>query len=68
MNTYEFKDENGKSHVLFARNHRSARRRFRGFIRGELDIDGNTIPAKKRKPPGRSMNLNLMARLLLEAL
>ena len=38
-----------------ARNYRTAMRRVRGYQRGELDIDGRTILASKRKPPGRPM-------------
>ena len=38
-----------------ARNYRTAVRRVRGYQRGELDINGKTILASKRKPPGRSM-------------
>ncbi len=33
-----------------ARNVRTAQRRVRGFKRGELTIEGKTIPAKDRKP------------------
>ncbi len=55
MNSYKF-DDNGKDITIEARCQRTADRRFRGLLRGELDIDGKTILAKKRKPPGRSMN------------
>ena len=60
MNTYKF-DDNGKTITIEARNQRTADRRFRGLLRGELDLDGKTILAKKRKPPGRSMNPNRTA-------
>jgi hypothetical protein len=62
MNTYKLTDENDKVHTITARNHRTAQRRFRGFIRGELTIEGRTILASKRKPPGRSMNPNRTAK------
>lgn len=55
MNIYKF-EHNEKTIIIEARNQRTADRRIRGFIRGELDIDGKTILAKKRKPSGRSMN------------
>jgi len=55
MNTYKF-DHEGKAITITARNRRTAERRLRGLLRGELDTDGKTILAKKRKPPGRSMN------------
>ncbi len=61
MNTYKLTDENDKVHTIEARNTRTARRRFRGFIRGELTIGGQTILASKRKPKGRSMNPNRTA-------
>lgn len=32
-----------------ARNLRTARRRVRGYLRGEMDITGKTIPIKRRK-------------------
>ena len=51
MNTYKFQNA-----TIIARNYRTAVRRFRGLQRGELDLAGKTILAKKRKPPGRSMN------------
>ncbi len=54
MNTYKF-DDNGKAITIEARCQRTADRRFRGLLRGELDIDGKTILAKKRKPPGHPM-------------
>jgi hypothetical protein len=41
--------------TLTARRYRTAVRRVRGFKRGELDIDGKTILASKRTPPGRSL-------------
>jgi hypothetical protein len=52
MNTYKFDDNIN----ITARCRRTANRRFRGLLRGELDLDGKTILAKKRKPLGRSMN------------
>lgn len=62
MNTYKLTDENDKVHTITARNWQSARRRFRGFLRGELTIEGRTILASKRKPPGRSMDPNRTAK------
>jgi hypothetical protein len=50
MNDYTI---NGK--VFRARNLRTAQRRARGYARGELDLDGKTIKAKDRKPPGQPM-------------
>ncbi len=38
-----------------ARRYRTAVRRVWGFQRGEFDIDGKTILASKRTPPGQSM-------------
>lgn len=38
-----------------ARCYRTAVRRVRGFQRGEFDIDGRTILALKRTPPGRPL-------------
>lgn len=38
--------------VVTARRYRTAVRRVRGFLRGELTIEGQTILAKDRKPPG----------------
>jgi hypothetical protein len=60
MNTYQF-DHNGKTETITARNRNTATRRFHGFVRGELTIEGKTILASKRKPPGRSMNPNRTA-------
>ncbi len=54
MNTYKF-DHNGKTITIEARNRRTAERRLRGLLRGELDAKGKTILAKKRKPPGTPM-------------
>ena len=54
MNTYKF-DYEGKSISITARNTRTARRRFRGFVRGELTTGGQTILARKRCPKGHSM-------------
>ena len=34
---------------VVARRYRTAVRRVRGFLRGELTIDGQTIPPKDRK-------------------
>jgi hypothetical protein len=34
---------------------RTAVRRVRGYIRGEFDINGKTILAKDRTPPGTPM-------------
>lgn len=55
MKDYQF-DDNGKTRTVIARSQRTADRRILGFLRGELDIDGKTILAKKRKPQGRPMN------------
>lgn len=55
MNKYKF-EHLGITETITARNRRTAVRRWRGLLRGELDIHGETILAKKRKPPGRSMN------------
>ena len=41
--------------TLNARTYRTAVRRVRGFKRGELNLDGSTILAKDRKPPGRPL-------------
>ena len=41
--------------TITARNYRTAVRRLRGFERGEMDINGKTIRAKDRKPPGSPM-------------
>lgn len=38
-----------------ARNYQTAVRRIRGYKRGELDIEGRTILARKRTPPGSPM-------------
>jgi hypothetical protein len=54
MNTYKF-DHEGKSISIDARNARTSQRRFRGFVRGELTIEGQTILASKRTPKGHSM-------------
>ena len=50
MNKYTIDDV-----TLFARNYRTAKRRVRGYLRGELDSEGRTILATKRKPPGHSL-------------
>lgn len=54
MNTYKFQHED-KTITLQAPNQRTADRRLRGLLRGELDLDGKTILAKKRTPKGESM-------------
>jgi len=41
--------------TVSARNFRTAVRRVRGFKRGELTIEGATILAKDRTPPGTPM-------------
>lgn len=41
--------------TVTARNYRTAVRRVRGYQRGEFDIDGKTILASKRTPPGTPM-------------
>ena len=41
--------------TLMATNYRTAVRRMMGFERGEFDIEGRTILASKRTPPGQSM-------------
>lgn len=41
--------------TLTARSYRTAVRRVAGFLRGEFDIEGRTILASKRTPPGQSM-------------
>ncbi len=41
--------------TLDARCYRTAVRRVRGFQRGELTIEGRTILASKRTPPGHSL-------------
>lgn len=61
MNTYKFNHCDGKTITITARSARTAQRRYAGFARGELDLFGKTILAKKRKPPGRSMNPNRTA-------
>jgi hypothetical protein len=38
-----------------AKSYRTAARRVRGFKRGEFDINGKTILAIKRNPPGRPL-------------
>ena len=38
-----------------AKSRRTANRRVRGFKRGELDINGKTILAIKRTPPGQPL-------------
>jgi hypothetical protein len=55
MNNYKF-EHKGKTIPISARNRRTADRRFRGWLRNELDIQGKTILAKARTPRGRSMN------------
>lgn len=55
MNTYKFEHCDGKTITIEARNARTAHRRYAGFARGELTIEGKTILAKRRKPPGRPM-------------
>ena len=54
MKTYKFTLD-GKTADIVARNRRTAQRRFRGLLRGELTIDGKTILAKDRKPKGSPM-------------
>jgi hypothetical protein len=54
MNTYRF-DHEGKAITIIARTRRTAERRLRGLLRGELDIDGKTILASKRTPKGQPM-------------
>ena len=34
---------------FIAKNRRTAKRRYRGWERGEMDADGRTIPLKDRK-------------------
>ena len=41
--------------TVTARNRRTAERRARGFLRGEMDVDGKTILAEKRTPPGQKL-------------
>lgn len=41
--------------TLTARRYRTAVRRVKGFKRGELDINGKTILAIKRNPPGQPL-------------
>lgn len=41
--------------TITAKTWRTAVRRVRGYQRGELDLNGKTILASKRKPPGRSL-------------
>lgn len=43
--------------TITARNRRTAGRRARGFLRGETDVDGKTILAEKRTPPGRKLRM-----------
>lgn len=50
MNTYKFDRV-----TIIARNVRTANRRHKGFLRGELDVNGKTILANRRKPKGRPM-------------
>lgn len=50
MKTYKFDNTS-----ITARNTRTAQRRYVGFKRGELTIEGKTILAKDRKPKGHSM-------------
>lgn len=55
MNTYKFEHCDGTTVSIEARNARTAHRRYAGFCRGELQPDGRTILASKRKPKGHSM-------------
>ena len=41
--------------TVSAKSYRTAVRRVRGYERGELTIDGQTILAKDRTPPGTPM-------------
>lgn len=41
--------------TVTARNLRTARRRVRGYQRGELNQDGSTILAERRNPPGKPL-------------
>ena len=41
--------------TIIARSRRTAERRARGFSRGEMDIDGKTVLAEERTPPGRKL-------------
>jgi len=41
--------------TVSAKSYRTAVRRVRGYQRGEFTIDGQTILAKDRTPPGTSM-------------
>lgn len=41
--------------TLTAKSWRTAVRRVKGYQRGELELDGKTILASKRTPPGRSL-------------
>lgn len=41
--------------TVTARRYRTAVRRVSGYLRGEFDITGATIPAKDRTPPGTPM-------------
>jgi hypothetical protein len=38
--------------TIWAHNYFAAVRRVRGYMRGELDIEGRTILAEDRDPPG----------------
>lgn len=41
--------------ILEAKRYRTAVRRVRGYKRGELNLDGSTILAIKRNPPGQPL-------------
>lgn len=41
--------------TLDAKRYRTAVRRVKGFKRGELNLDGSTILAIKRNPPGQPL-------------
>ena len=41
--------------TLDAKSYRTATRRVRGYKRGELNLDGSTILALKRTPPGQPL-------------
>ena len=45
--------------TLSAKSYRTAVRRVRGFRRGELTLEGQTILASKRTPPGRSLRARM---------
>lgn len=52
MKTRQFTIQNV---TVTARRYRTAVRRVRGYLRGELTIEGQTILAKDRKPAGTPM-------------